>query len=130
MLETLRNAFSTRVCAHDEATTLALPSNKHQHPIPSINTPAPPHLPFSMRQRITYLLPRGTGVDPADISAGKDDLTFRQATTAAVERRITLGLSELPLPVSGMTSYREHEVESGVVRCKNSSRTFTNCMSG
>ncbi|PIA97124.1 Protein pbn1 [Cercospora beticola] len=71
-----------------------------------------------MRQRITYLLPRGTGVDPADISAGKDDLTFRQATTAAVERRITLGLSELPLPVQEFLK-DFHELHVRVVSPRN-----------
>lgn len=53
-----------------------------------------------MRQRITYILPEGTGVDPADIKAGKDHLTFAKANNAAVERRITLGLTELPHLVS------------------------------
>lgn len=49
-----------------------------------------------MHQRITYLLPPGTGVNPSDIDAGKDHLTFAKAHDAAVERRMTLGLSELP----------------------------------
>ena len=49
-----------------------------------------------MRQRITYLLPQGTGVNPADIDVGKDHLTFAKASDAAIERRITVGLSELP----------------------------------
>lgn len=49
-----------------------------------------------MHQRITYLLPPGTGVNPSDIDAGKDHLTFAKAHDAVVERRMTLGLSELP----------------------------------
>lgn len=49
-----------------------------------------------MRQRITYLLPEGTGIDPADIQVSKDELKYSKIEQAAEERRITLGLSELP----------------------------------
>ncbi|EME42799.1 hypothetical protein DOTSEDRAFT_173233 [Dothistroma septosporum NZE10] len=49
-----------------------------------------------MRQRITYLLSNGTGVDPADITVGDTELTYAQAHNAAEERRITIGYSELP----------------------------------
>ncbi|KAF7189890.1 Protein pbn1 [Pseudocercospora fuligena] len=49
-----------------------------------------------MRQRQTYLLPSGSGVDPNDIEVGKDHLSFAGAGQAAVETRITVGLSELP----------------------------------
>ncbi|KAM3421369.1 Protein PBN1 [Cercospora zeina] len=72
-----------------------------------------------MRQRITYLLPRGPGVNPADIVAGKDDLTFSHAANAAIEKRITLGLSELPLSVQDFLQ-DFHELHIRVV----SPRTF------
>ncbi|KAF2208174.1 hypothetical protein CERZMDRAFT_49659 [Cercospora zeae-maydis SCOH1-5] len=71
-----------------------------------------------MRQRITYLLPRGTGVDPSDIVAGKDDLTFSHTANAAIERRITLGLSELPLLVQDFLK-DFHELHIRVVSPRN-----------
>ncbi|UJO19522.1 uncharacterized protein CLAFUR5_06657 [Fulvia fulva] len=49
-----------------------------------------------MRQRITYLLPNGTGVDPADITVSDTELKYAQARDAAEERRITIGYDELP----------------------------------
>lgn len=52
-----------------------------------------------MRQRITYLLPHGSGVNPADIKVTDNELTFARADDAAEERRITVGLSELPKEV-------------------------------
>ena len=52
-----------------------------------------------MRQRITYLLPNGTGVDPADITVGDTELTYAQAHNATEERRITVGFDELPKEV-------------------------------
>lgn len=52
-----------------------------------------------MRQRITYLLPEGIGIDPSDIEVGEFDLTFAKTHSTAEERRITLGLSELPQEV-------------------------------
>ena len=52
-----------------------------------------------MRQRITYLLPHGTGVDPADITVADTELTYAQAHHAAEERRITIAYSELPQQV-------------------------------
>lgn len=49
-----------------------------------------------MRQRITYLLPEGTGIDSADIQVSKDELKYSKIEQAAEETRITLGLRELP----------------------------------
>ncbi|EME81833.1 uncharacterized protein MYCFIDRAFT_97860, partial [Pseudocercospora fijiensis CIRAD86] len=49
-----------------------------------------------MRQRVTYLLARGAGVNPADITLEKDRVSFAEAHAAAKETRITVGLSELP----------------------------------
>ncbi|KXT04867.1 hypothetical protein AC578_3424 [Pseudocercospora eumusae] len=51
---------------------------------------------ITMRQRLTYLLPNGSGVNPSDIHVGKDHLSFADAAKASVETRITIGLSELP----------------------------------
>lgn len=53
-----------------------------------------------MRQRITYLLHEGTGVDPNGIHVTDTDLDFDQVEAAAEERRITVGLKELPQEVS------------------------------
>lgn len=58
-----------------------------------------------MRQRITYLLPEGTGIDPADIQVTKDELKYSKIDQAAEERRITLGLNELPEDV-GLESWK------------------------
>ena len=52
-----------------------------------------------MRQRVTYLLPAGTGVDPADIELADDALIYAKSSDAAEERRITIGLSDLPQEV-------------------------------
>ncbi|KAK4539998.1 hypothetical protein LTR36_009896 [Oleoguttula mirabilis] len=49
-----------------------------------------------MKQRITYLVPQGHGIDPASIQTSNDTLTFADAKDAAVEKRVTAGLSELP----------------------------------
>jgi hypothetical protein len=67
-----------------------------------------------MRQRITYLLPPGSGVDPADIKVdnsnvlklGEDLLSYAKSSESAEERRITIGLSELPQEVFQDTSSR------------------------
>lgn len=52
-----------------------------------------------MRQRITYLLSQGTSVDPSTIKVTDNGLDFDEAETAAEERRITIGLSQLPREV-------------------------------
>ncbi|KAF2170847.1 hypothetical protein M409DRAFT_63892 [Zasmidium cellare ATCC 36951] len=49
-----------------------------------------------MRQRITYLLPQGTSVDPSTIKLTDDGLDFDDLEAAAEERRITIGLTQLP----------------------------------
>jgi hypothetical protein len=53
-----------------------------------------------MKQRITYLLPKGNRVEAEDISTSSDSLTFSKADQAAEEWRMTLGWHELPLEVS------------------------------
>jgi len=52
-----------------------------------------------MKQRITYLQPKGTGIDPAAIHLNPDSLVFSNAHNAALEKRVTVGLSELPTEV-------------------------------
>ena len=53
-----------------------------------------------MKQRITYLLPEGSVIDPDDIRVKNDTISFANAKDAAVEKRVTVGLSELPDEVS------------------------------
>lgn len=81
-----------------------------------------------MHQRITYLLPEGTGIDPADIELTDSELKYRKVADAAEERRITLGLSELPKEVDAASSYHEHPVDF-LVSFKRSSTTFMSFMS-
>ena len=52
-----------------------------------------------MKQRVTYLLPEGTKINPEDIAITKNALTYANAKNAALEKRLTAGLSELPLEV-------------------------------
>ncbi|KAK5167330.1 protease B nonderepressible form [Saxophila tyrrhenica] len=49
-----------------------------------------------MKQRITYLLPEGHRVNASDILVQDDSLSFADASKAAEEWRLTLGLDELP----------------------------------
>jgi hypothetical protein len=49
-----------------------------------------------MKQRITYFLPEGNRVDPADIQVEHDSLNFTKAHEAAEEWRLTIGLPDLP----------------------------------
>ena len=49
-----------------------------------------------MKQRITYFLPEGKRVDPADIHVENDSLNFTKAHEAAEEWRLTLSLDDLP----------------------------------
>ena len=49
-----------------------------------------------MKQRITYVLSEGTGVDPKSVKVGQDSLNFTNIASASLEQRITVGLSELP----------------------------------
>lgn len=71
-----------------------------------------------MHQRITYMLPPGTGVNPSDIEVDKDHLTFAKAHDAVVERRMTLGLSELPHYVQAFLQ-DFHELHVRVVSSRN-----------
>ncbi|KAK5133150.1 hypothetical protein LTR08_008085 [Meristemomyces frigidus] len=52
-----------------------------------------------MKQRITYLLPKGTELDAASITVSETSLTYANAKAAAVEKRVTAGLSELPAEI-------------------------------
>lgn len=52
-----------------------------------------------MKQRITYILPEGTGISAGDIDVKSDSLHFAKAGEAVQEWRFTLGLDELPLEV-------------------------------
>ena len=49
-----------------------------------------------MKQRITYFLPEGKRVDPADIRVENDSLNFTKTHEAAEEWRLTLSLDDLP----------------------------------
>lgn len=48
-----------------------------------------------MKQRITYLLPQGSGISSTDIEVGEDHLKFSRAHEAHEEWRLTLALHEL-----------------------------------
>ena len=52
-----------------------------------------------MKQRITYLLPKGTELDAASVKVTDDTLSYANAKAAAMEKRVTAGLSELPAEV-------------------------------
>ena len=52
-----------------------------------------------MKQRVTYLLPDGASIDPKDIHVGQDGVNVTFANQPAVEKRITAGLTELPVEV-------------------------------
>ncbi len=54
----------------------------------------------SMKQRLTYLLPAGTGITPSDIKVVDDTFSFAKADQASEEWRVTLGWDELPDEVS------------------------------
>lgn len=62
-----------------------------------------------MKQRITYLLPEGTGIGPADINVGNDSLDFTHAGEAGEEWRLTLGLNDLPEEVRCSTRRRIYD---------------------
>lgn len=49
-----------------------------------------------MKQRVTYLLPEGSNIAPDEIKIEKDALIYTNAKDAALEKRVTVGLSELP----------------------------------
>ena len=49
-----------------------------------------------MKQRITYLLPPGTGLQADDIHLKDESLSFAKARHAVEEWKFTLGVEELP----------------------------------
>jgi hypothetical protein len=53
-----------------------------------------------MKQRVTFIKPEGTGIDPNGIHVNPDTVVFNNARTAALEKRLTLGLEDLPAEVS------------------------------
>ena len=53
-----------------------------------------------MKQRLTYLLPEGSGISPTDIQISGERVNFTKADQASEQWRITLGLHELPEEVS------------------------------
>jgi hypothetical protein len=53
-----------------------------------------------MKQRVTFVKPEGTGIDPNGIHVNPDTVVFNNARTAALEKRLTLGLEDLPAEVS------------------------------
>jgi hypothetical protein len=52
-----------------------------------------------MKQRITFVQPEGTGIDPNGIHVNPDTVIFSNARSAALEKRLTLGLEDLPVEV-------------------------------
>jgi len=52
-----------------------------------------------MKQRITFIQPEGTGIDPNGIHVNPDTVIFSNARSAALEKRLTLGLEDLPAEV-------------------------------
>jgi hypothetical protein len=52
-----------------------------------------------MKQRVTFIKPEGTGIDPNGIHVNPDTVVFNNARTAALEKRLTLGLEDLPAEV-------------------------------
>ena len=57
-----------------------------------------------MKQRITYFLPKGTELDPASVKVTESTLSYANAKSAAIEKRVTAGLSELPAEVGTLQS--------------------------
>jgi hypothetical protein len=54
----------------------------------------------TMKHRITFIQSEGTGIDPGGIHVNPDTVVFNQAQNAALEKKVTLGLSDLPAEVS------------------------------
>jgi hypothetical protein len=57
------------------------------------------HNYITMKQRVTFIKPEGTGIDPNGIHVNPDTVVFNNARTAALEKRLTLGLEDLPAEV-------------------------------
>lgn len=49
-----------------------------------------------MKQRITYIQPEGTFIDRNSIHVNPDSVVYTNAGSAALEKRLTLGLDDLP----------------------------------
>jgi hypothetical protein len=60
-----------------------------------------------MKQRITYLPSAGSSFDPAGIKISDDGVNVTATEPPAVEKRVTVGLSELPLEVGVCSSHVE-----------------------
>lgn len=58
-----------------------------------------------MKQRITYLLPQGTGLSASDIEVENESLKFTKASPAVEEWKFTLGMGELPEEVCTFPAY-------------------------
>jgi len=49
-----------------------------------------------MKKRITYVLPQDAEPDPAKIKVSSDEVDLTGYHNGAIEKRLTIGLSELP----------------------------------
>jgi hypothetical protein len=59
----------------------------------------------TMKHRITFIQSEGTGIDPGGIHVNPDTVVFNQAHNTALEKKVTLGLSDLPAEVSMFRCY-------------------------
>jgi len=64
----------------------------------------------TMKHRITFIQSEGTGIDPGGIHVNPDTVVFNNARNAALEKKVTLGLSDLPAEVSMFPSVLQHNV--------------------
>lgn len=83
-----------------------------------------------MKQRLTYFLPEGSGIDPSDIKISEDSLNFTKAAQASEEWRLTRGPGELPEEV-GLLDAPSSLITAIMTSssCKLSSKAFTSCTS-
>jgi hypothetical protein len=84
-----------------------------------------------MKQRITFIQPEGTGIDPNGIHVNPDTVVFSNARSAALEKRLTLGLEDLPAEVgmNYISSFRFRSLTNHDSRSAQSSNNATNCTS-
>lgn len=52
-----------------------------------------------MKQRVTFIQPEGTGIDPNGIYVNPDTVVFSNARSAALQKQLTLALEDLPAEV-------------------------------
>lgn len=52
-----------------------------------------------MKQRVTFIQPEGTGIDPNGIYVNPDTVVFSNARSAALQKQLTLALDDLPAEV-------------------------------